>query len=198
MNLLPNELYIHIYKLVFNDTVFTELKNKINGIQEQKIHIIQQYYYICNQKYRKEFTDKEIKYLISYNDYFDNLDKTLINKFTYKLINNTTNIYNLILNDCFFATQWRIPIKSFQNHHIYKGVNRIKFVYKKDDNEDVIIYEEIKGDCWQDIYETANKIIMDLEDYVEEATEYHINKIIKFKKIDSNTIRLFTKKCKFI
>ena len=136
MNNLPNDIFIHIYKFVFKNTL-DDLKNKLNGIQ-----------LIHNTKLYKTSYQKTI------------------------------------------TINWNIPIISFQNHHIYSGINIMEYtdfrIFTNDSyiENKIPIYEEIKGDCWEDLCVTANKLIYRTDDYCKcNIDSFTIN---------SKTIRLNT------
>ena len=169
---LPEDIYIRIYKIIFYETL-KELKNTINSIQKNH------YTYEIHTK----------------------LHKTLVNKYTHNIIYNnrslcTTinrNTYDKMLNNNTILTaSWEIPIKSFQNHHIYEGITKMEYIDltefdKTDDGNicDKYVSEEIRGNCWQDLYETANKLIKSSDD------NFHCA-IVNFEIINKNTIRLIT------
>ena len=89
------------------------------------------------------------------------------------LLNNTlTGKYNSI---------WSIHIKSFQNHHIYTDAKTMLYITL----DKTILSCDINGDCWEDLYETADKLIT-----LSENLNYIF--IEDFIVINNNTIRLIT------
>ena len=169
---LPDDIYIRIYKIIFSETL-EELKNTINCIQKNH------YTYEIHTK----------------------LHKTLVNKYTNSIIYNNLSLYNfvnknlynkMLHNDIILTASWEIPIKSFQNHHIYTGIKKMEYIDltefdKTEDGNicDKYVSKEIRGDCWQDLYETANKLIKSSDDNIHCA-------IVNFVIINKTTIRLIT------
>ena len=90
-----------------------------------------------------------------------------------KLLNNT-----LTSN---FDAVWSINIKSFQNHHIFKDAKIMLYVTLNK----TILSSDINGDCWEDLYKTADKLIT-----LSENLNYIF--IEDFIVINHNTIRLIT------
>ena len=135
MNNLPNDIYIQIYKNVFNN-VLIELKLTLNGIQKKH--------------------------------------------------NNKLLLYNNL------QSKWCIPIKSFQNQHIYNNIETMEYsdyyIYNNDLYEfeinKTILYIEINGNCWKDLYEAADELI-------KRSGDTSLNKIKGFK-INKNKLKLIT------
>ena len=153
---LSPDIYTHIYKFLYNN-VLLQLKHKLNGIVNNDIF----------------FNSNKLEKTLS-----DNCYKNKIRIF----LNNTI----------VFHSGWWINIRSFQNHHIYTGITQMEYtdftIFDNDLDErqnNIPIYEEIKGDCWQDIYDTAIHLINQTDD----SDKCNID---RFTFIDEKTIRLHT------
>ena len=165
---LPNDIHIAIYKHIFDD-VLIELKYKINGILQIKTNV---------------------------NEYLNKLEKTLINKLTINIIfeiDSNIDLESIVNSRFFMYSIWDIPVKSFQNQHIFYNFTWMEYtdfyIFDNDDNyicNKQPIYKKFTGDTWQDIYETADYLI------VKSLDEDNIT-IKRFEIVnETTTIRLIT------
>ena len=168
LGILPNDIYSKIYKILFNETLI-ELKNTLNGI------------------YTVNYT------MINRNKHFINLYNTLVDKIPYELfvlenIYYNYDNYDIVYYNIQLFSYWEINIKSFQNHHIYNNAKIMKYVNFRNFYEEFNkfpIYTDIKGNCWQDIYEAADELI-------KLSNDHEYNSIIDFKIVDKYIIELIT------